>query len=790
VLATLIAFVALCAGWLLSLDPRAHFTTDVTELLPADERDPEARLALSLVRERQARVVLIALDAPADTPPARLAAAAGAHATALRASPAFAAALPLADQSWQHGLGALLHARRFDLLLPDWLAAQRAAYAAALQPPPSSNHQSLIIDDKSPPRPFPEWLATRVVAALDAHLASPAANATADLLPSDPLLLLPALADRAATLSPAPVPSPSTSSSLLTSRASALIWAETRAGPLSEEGQQPVFDALTAAEAAARVEVPGLSARFTGVARFAAAAKASTRDDISRLNLIAIAAVLLVAALLVRRPPALLHLLPVVLLSTLGAVAVTTLVFPRVHVLVFVLGSLLSGVAVDYAFHLVLARRENESYAARVRRLALPLLGGAGTTVAGFLILCLSELPLVRQLGVYVAAGIVVGLAATLLYFALFPRLDLAPRAFAPRLRLPVRLRAPVLIAFTLVAGLGLTRVRWQDDLRTLEYPAPQLRSEDAALRAAFGQTDTGATFLTRGATFAEARTRWQKFADAVPPDAALAGVATVLPAPEAYATAQTPAVRADLAAFAAAFRAASTAADYEPDAFAPFQRDLAAHLAAPPADYETLLGDTLAVLPGPLGLLAHAPSPGENDDVWFISSAPHPFPVPATAEGTLALSGLETLNSLFTRYRVAAGHLSVGGVMVLVLISCALHGPRLGLRTAALPLLATGLAFGLIAFRGEPFGLFHLLGALLGVCLADDYAHFAHADDGTPDARASIRLSALTTAVSFATLSLSAIPAIASLGAAVALIVLFALAFVETDLFSLRRHA
>jgi hypothetical protein len=82
------------------------------------------------------------------------------------------------------------------------------------------------------------------------------------------------------------------------------------------------------------------------------------------------------------------------------------------------------------------------------------------------------------------------------------------------------------------------------------------------------------------------------------------------------------------------------------------------------------------------------------------------------------------------------------------------------------------------------------LLGALLGVCLADDYAHFAHADDGSPGALASIRLSALTTAASFATLSLSAIPAVASLGSSVALIVVLALVFVETDLFSLRHHA
>ncbi len=761
-LLVLLAFAALCGAWLLSLDPRARFTTDVAELLPANERDPDARLVLSLVRERQSRVVLIVLEAPAATPPDALAAAAHAHAESLRASPAFASAQALADRSSRQALGRLLHARRLDLFLPAWLAAQRLAYAAQAS-------------GFSPPPSFSDWLAERGVTALDARLASPEGGALAELAPSDPLLLLPDLATHASDLAVAPPAVPGR----------ALVWAETRAGPLAEEGQQPVFDALAAAESAARARLPALSARFTGVHRFAAAAKASTRGEISRLNLIALLAVLAVSLVFVRRVFALLHLLPLVLLATLGAVAATTAIFPRVHVLVFVLGSLLSGVAVDYAFHLMLARRENESYAARVRRLLPPLLGGAGTTVAGFLALAFSELPLVRQLGIYVSAGIVCGLGATLLYFSAFPSLDLRPRAWRSRLACPRRVRAPLVLVLSALAIFGLARTRWQDDLRTLEYPAPALREADAAIRAAFGQTTAAATLLTRGASFAEARERWQVLADSAPADAPVSGLASLVPLPADHAAATSPEGRANLARFAVAFPAAAARAGYEPDAFQPFLDDLAAHLARPASDYETFVRETLATLPGPLGLLAHA----DADDAWFISQAARPIPLDA-AEGTVSLSAIEGLNTLFARYRIAAGRLGFAGLAVLVLIACALHGPRLGLRTAALPLLATALAFGLLALSGESFGLFHLLGALLGVCLADDYAHFAHTDDGSPKARASIRLSAFTTAASLATLSFSAIPAVASLGGAGALVVLIALVFVETDLFSLRRHA
>lgn len=749
----LLAFAALCAAWLLSLNPRAHFTTDVAELLPAGERDPAARLALSLVRERQARVVLIALDAPADTPAATLATAAHACAAALRASPAFAAAEPLAGQTWQQALGQHFHVNRFDLLFPTWLAR----FAS----------------------PHPELLAQAAIATLDEHLASPTAAVTADLLPADPLLLLPDLAERAAAFAPAVVPP----------AGRALIWAETTADPLAEAGQQPVFAALAAATTEARQTLPDLTMRDTGIARFAAAAKTATQHEIGRLNILALGGVLLVAVLIIRRLHGLLHLLPPLFIATLGAVTVTTLVFPRIHLLVFVLGSLLSGVVVDYGFHLLLARREGETYRARLRRLTLPLIGSAGTTLAGFLLLTLSALPLVRQLGVYVAAGITCGLGATLLYLSLFPQLDLRPRRHSTfRLNSTPkqsnrRIRAGVLAGLLVLVALGLTRVTWHDDLRLLEYPAPELRAADAALRADFGQGNSSASLLTRGATFAEARQHWQTLAEAAPAANPVSSVAALLPTPADYTAATSPATRAALAAFPAAFRAAAEEAGFEDDAFEPFLHDFAAYLATPPPDYESLLRATTRALPGPLGLLVH----DADDGVWFLSTQAPPTPASDLPAGTVSLSGIEGLNTLFSRYRAAAVRLSLTGGVVLVLIAGALHGWRCGWRTAALPLFAAAAAFALLTLRGEPFALFHLLGALLGVCLAADYAHFATA---ASESRVAIRLSALSTAVSFAVLATSAIPAVSALGITVTLITTFALVFVETDLFSLRPHA
>jgi len=164
---------------------------------------------------------------------------------------------------------------------------------------------------------------------------------------------------------------------------------------------------------------------------------------------------------------------------------------------------------------------------------------------------------------------------------------------------------------------------------------------------------------------------------------------------------------------------------------------------------------------------------------------------MPQFTEGTLSLSGLGSLNHLFARYRVAATRLSLISCAAIALIACCMHGVRIGLRTASLPLLSAALAFGLLSLRGETFGMFHLLGALLGVCLADDYAHFAHSEEAScPQARTAIRLSGFCTTASFSVLTFSAIPAVSALGATVTLIVVLALIFVETNLFSLRSDA
>ena len=749
--------------WLALLDRPNKISTDVLDLLPTDERSPEIALVRSLAGEQQARVALFALKFSAATPAPQRDAATAAFVTALSSSPAFAEVTRLDDTSARDTLGREVFTRRLDLLLPGWLAARRADFTRT-----------------APPTPWPDWLAERTAAELQAFLAKPEALAFQDLLPSDPLLLVPALTERVSGFA-------STGLAGGGPKDIALIWTRTTASPLREEGQAPVFTAVATATAAAQALTPDATLQWTAVSRFAAESRRRIETEMSVLNLLSLAAVLGVAALCVRHVLKALHLAPVIFGALLGAWVITTAVFDRVHVLVFVVGSLLGGVAIDYGFYLYLqpARYPGEPYRARVGRLLRPLLASALTTILGFSLLLFSELPLIRQLGIFVSAGLLSALAAALLWFAQIDEPTLATRAFIrarathPGPRLRASARALLLVAVA-IALLGPWRLRWHDDIRQLDLPAVELRANDHAVRTLFGDDTERTVYLTRGPNLAAARTALENFLAwhaAKFPDTAVASLGLATPTPAAWNA--LPTELAQLTAFEPALRAALIRHDFDAESFSPFFTTWNTwRTRAPLPAYAEVTGGLLRNLHGPLALLA-TDSPESS---WFATLAEHaPGAEPPPEFSTVSAGQLESLNGLFARYRASALKLSAIGLSLVGLSVFFIYGLRRGLRIFAVPAGSCLLAFGFLGLFGSTLNLFHLLGAFLGVCLSHNYAIFtAENENQGEEPPPSIRLSALSTAASFGVLALSQIPVVAALGLTVTIIVLSALALVE----------
>jgi predicted exporter len=750
-------FATLGVAWLAQLDYAKKISTDVLDLIPDSERAPEIALVRELASQAEARGMFFVLT-HADGSPAP-AEAALRFAAALQRSAVFDQAIALADTGTRDQLGKELFAQRFTILFPTWLHARQAEFRGAGED-------------------FEAWLATTTAQRLRDFLVTPEALAFQDLLPGDPLLLLPGAVARLKE-----------GIALAPPAHSGLVWARLAVSPLSESGQEPAFAAIRQATAEVRAEFQGLAVSFTGVNRFAAASRARIEREVTWLNVVSLLAVLGVAVVFIRGVHRALHLVPVIALSVLGAWVAATMAFERLHVIVFVIGSLLTGVAIDYGFYLFMQppARPDEDYSEKVRRLIKPLLASCFTTVTGFALLLFSDLPMIRQLGVFVGAGLLCALGAAIVYFGTVRNSFLAARTFpgAPTLTPSSRRRVRHLVgALWLVALAGLTRLSWRDDIRELEVPSSEINREDARIRALFGDQPGRTIYLTRGESIGAAREALGKFENwlarsADDRAAQFANLGAVVPLPEDHAQALQ--FWRDHPGFAEKLRAALDAGGFDAAEFAPFFETWKERAASgKSSDFETAVLALRARLVGPQAFLLHL---GERLN-WFVtivSQAPTGAPPPET--NTVSASQLQSLNQLFGRYRESALWLSLVGLAIVGLGVLLTYGVRDGVRIFAIPCGACLGIFGLFGWLGYPLNLFHLLGAFLGVCLTHNYSIFsatsAYRREPPP---VSVRLSALTTAASFGVLALSGIPVVRALGVTVASMVIAALLVIELE--------
>lgn len=747
-LATLVV-AAIFAGTVLArTDWKNALATSPLELIPANDDSPELGAVRQLAGDAQARVMLAEVTSPSG----RAAEAAGVVAETLAndaGTPGVVALNPL-DMASRRDTGKALFEERFALLFPKWLARAR-----------------LDLGEKNA---TPEALSGYAADRLDAFMKTDAAFAFEKLLPADPLLLLPdATAPLLREAGPKPEPG------------RALLWIDTHRAPLSHEGQAPVFAALGRAQAAMRARVPDAAMRSTGVNAFAAASERGIRREMEVLNIAALVAVACVCAIRLRSPAILAHITPVTLLSVAHSWAITLLLFGRIHVFAVALGALLSGVCVDFTLYVMLHDGADGRPASfdRLRPVLKPLFSGGLVAVAGFAFLTLSPLPAIRQTGVFAATGIFSALIFSVAYGSLVRfrqrrresgETPPSPEPEAGRVRRsagPGRLLrfAPWACA-PLVAGVFL--IPWNDSLRDLEYPLPELRKTDREIRAAFGET--GRTmWLVSGCDTGDALRRLGEFDAGVRAatggKSGARGPMMMLATPAEYAAADR-FLREDGEAFATAFAAALKRHEYDPADFKTFLdacREARGGLPAYGAATERFLG----ALTGPESMLVSRRGDRRLLVCWTDAGVKIPEP-PASSE-VFPLNRLESLNRTLGRYRENMLTLCLAGFAVTMLVSVAVRRRLDTLRDFAAPVLVTLSVAGLAGWCRAPLSMFHLSGAFLALCCSLNYSVFARtARAGNRPFPAAVTLAWATSALSFGALCFSRIPALFSLGATV----------------------
>jgi predicted exporter len=431
-----------------------------------------------------------------------------------------------------------------------------------------------------------------------------------------------------------------------------------------------------------------------------------------------------------------------------------------------------------------------------LREIRFPLIAGCLTSVGGFIFMTLTNLPMLQQMGVAVALGLILSLGLDFLYLPWLPALVFqgVPPYHPRRLSLRSWLLPGIgLTLAALAAGIIYVRpVRWNDDVRTLEAMSPQLQTEQDELRKLFGQSSNEHIVLTFGENLEAA------FANLAKLNAALAAASTgphdsFFNLGKLFPTvAQIEACRVYFRAhpdFSAILRSALDQ-NFKPGVFDPFWEDWNRWLqttredrpaaASSPAQ---LISGLRSVLPLPLQNLWN--DDGTSGAAWLATringSLFAKLPPGVISPPNAPIDQVETLNSALRRYRVTATQRGGVGLALIAVLVMVIYGWRRGGFMLAVPALSMMLAVAVLSLLGQKLGLLHVVALLLGFCLASDYSIFLGSPGDLPHStRRAILLAASTALLSFCVLSFSKIEALKDICLTVSLVIGFVLILCE----------
>jgi len=753
-----IVFLAACA----IVASRARFTTDLSAFLPGSPT-PSQRILVDQLREGVvSQLLLVALEgAPAN----QLARISATLTDRLRAAPEFVYVSNGAQEGMQADAEFLL-AHRY--LLSPGVAAERFSVAGL---------RAALEEDL-------------------AVLASPASALLSRVLPRDPtgeLLRLLELWQLEGG------PQKREGVWFDARGARALLIARTRAAGFDIDGQEhalrrlrELFAQASGLEPEARVQL-----LVSGPGVFAVASRAAIKRDVTRISLLAVAAVSALLLAVYRSPRLLLLILLPVITGATAGVAAVSLAFGSVHGVTLGFGATLLGEGVDYAIYLFSGGAAGSSSGPAAGPLWRTLQLGVVTSVCGFGVLLLSDFPGLAQLGLFSITGLLVAFAVTRMVLPQLSPAGYRPqplaglgRALLALAQTLTRLRIALLIVVALAAGWLATRGAslWDDRLEALS-PVPEADKQlDEQLRRDLGAPDVRYLVVVfaaqREAALETAETVGavlEKLRDA---DALEGFESPALILPSAKMQEQRQRALPDAATLARRIAEAAKGLPFRAGLFEPFLQEVASARQAAPVEPADLAGTGLRLKLDALLTERHGG--------WVAV-----LPLRGVANAGAVTAGLHELGlasvhlldlkqetqALYRSYRDQALRFALigAGAIVLVLLVSLRSMRRAGDVLAPL-VAAVVVTTAVLTLVGSRLTLFHLVGMLLVVGVGSNYTLFFERQRfaaGDPERTvASTALCNASTVIGFGLLGLAVAPVLSAIGATVATGALLSLVF------------
>jgi predicted exporter len=565
-----------------------------------------------------------------------------------------------------------------------------------------------------------------------------------------------------------------------------LVTAELRGSPFSTGEQERAEPAIVAAVAAVTAAQPAATVLTSGVIRHAAANATRAKREVSLFGSASLVGVILAVLLTFRSARPLLLTLGSLGVAGFASLTACGLLFERVHLMTLVFGSTLFGVAVDYSIHYFADQFRFEKRwdaGETLHHVGPAVLIGMLATAVGYQAFLLPPFPGLRQMAVFSIVGVATSCACVLLAYPLLA--NRTPAAHRPwilsfagtlgRLQLPRSRGAALASAIVALATvLGLARLTFVDDIRTLPASPQALMDEEAAVRDRLASAVDTRFYIVEGDS----------------PEAVLRAEETLRERLDGLVA------RGALGAYQAVSRALPSAARqrenhallsrgvYAADGALP---KLLAQAGFSPAQIRAAREG----FPSGAPVLAvddwlASPAGGAQRALWLGATA-RGFASAVKLGGVRDVAALRTaaeglphvhfidrvaaVSAMMQRYRHIALACLAAAYGVIALVLMFRYGFGLGLRLLAAPLGGAILTLATLGLFGAECNLFNVLALLLVLGMGVDYSVFMlEGRDARHTVIMAILLAGILTLLAFGMLAFSATPFIRSIGVTVGL--------------------
>ncbi len=472
--------VAACVILLFHFLKGVELETDMTALLPTEERDALDQRAKDQVTEILAKRIFILVG---DDDRGNARAGGAALAKALEDSGTVTAVTYRIRSDSLKSMGAMYFPYRFGLLT--------AADRERLQ----HNHGAQIVD--------------RAIASVY----GPSPIVDANLLQRDPFLLtaefLSNLPTPAARLTP--------DDGVLSTRDGSTTWvlltAQLNGNVYSSAFQEHFISAFNGTERKLHATMPHLQVLRVGAIFYAQAGAESANEETTRLGIVSLVGTIVLILVVFRALRPLWLTLLAIVVGVLCAFAVCLSIFGGLHVVALLFGVSLIGIAIDYCLQYVSARFGDNAGPPnqRLRQVLPGITLGVATTLIGYATLLLAPFPGLHQLAVFSAVGLLGSILTVVFWLPLLDSREPLPHgarilAMANLLwdfweAAPYRpWRWGFIALIAILTIVGSSRLRFDDDVRHQQSLADNLRNQESQIRRLTGISG-GTEFLLVRAT-------------------------------------------------------------------------------------------------------------------------------------------------------------------------------------------------------------------------------------------------------------------------------------------------